>query len=105
VIYNETYLHQSAELMKYDFAQPAHVKAAKENLDTLNKDIEELEFKIFSGEETKKMKNLLYEESANLLNDLRPERIALKLEKGLPPVDINPYGNYKPKKMQFMGDE
>lgn len=105
VIYNEMYLHQSEELMRYDFAQPAHAKAAKENLDTLNKDIEELEFKIFSGEEVKKMKDLLYEESSNLFNDLRPEKIAIRLEQGLPPVDYNPYGDYKAKKMVFMGDE
>lgn len=105
VIYNEMYLHQSEELMRYDFAQPAHAKAAKENLDTLNKDIEELEFKIFSGEETKKMKDLLYEESTNIFNDLRPEKIAFRLEQGLPPVDYNPYVNYNKKKMVFMGDE
>lgn len=106
VIYNEMYLHQSEELMRYDFAQPAHAKAAKENLDVLNKDIEELELKIFSGEETKKMKDLLYEESSNLFNDLRPERIAVRLEHGLSPVNYNPYGDsYKPKKMIFMGDE
>lgn len=105
VIYNEMYLHQSEELIKFNFAQPSHAKAAKENLDTLNKDIEELEFKIFSGEETKKMKDLLYEESSNIFNDLRPERIAIRIEKGETPVDYNPYGNYKPEKMQFMGDE
>ena len=105
VIYNEMYLHQSEELMRYEFAQPAHAKAAKENLDTLNKDIEELEYKIFSGEETKKMKDLLYEESSNMFNELRPERIALRLEEGLPAIDYNPYGNYKKKKMAYMGDE
>jgi hypothetical protein len=105
VIYNEMYLNQSAELMRYEFAQPAHAKAAKENLDILGKDIEELEFKIFSGEETKKMKDMLYEEATNIFNDLRPEKIAMRLEEGKPAVDYNPYGNYKPKKMQFMGDE
>ena len=105
VIYNEMYLHQSEELIRYDFQNPTHAKAAKENLDTLNKDIEELEYKIFSGEETKKMKDLLYEEATNIFNDLRPERIAVRLEQGLPPVDHNPYGNYKKKKMVFMGDE
>ena len=105
VIYNEMYLNQSAELMRYDFAQPAHAKAAKENLDVLGKDIEELEYKIFSGEETKKMKDLLYEESVNIFNDLRPEKIAIRLEKGLPAVDFNPYGDYQPEKMRFMGDE
>jgi len=105
VIYNEMLLKQSAELMRGDFQQPAHAKAAKENYDVLNKDIEELEYRIFSGEETKKMKDLLYEESSNMFNDLRPEKIALRLEEGLPPIDFNPYGNYKKKKMVFMGDE
>jgi|GEM_PF-4791189 len=105
VIYNEMYLHQSAELMRYDFAQPSHAKAAKENLDILGRDIEELESKIFSGEETKKMRDLLYEEASNLLSDLRPERIALRLEKDQPAVDYNPHGNYKPETMHFMGDE
>ena len=105
VIYSEMYLHQSREILKYDFQQPAHAKAAKENLDTLNKDIEELEFKIFSGEETKVLKDMLYEESGNLLNDLRPERIAIRLEQGLPAVDYNPYGNYKKEPMRFIGDE
>ena len=105
VIYNEMYLNQSAELMRYDFAQPSHAKAAKENLDTLGKDIEELEYKIFSGEETKKLKDLLYEESVNMFNDLRPERIAIRLEKGLPATDENPYGDYQKESMHFLGDE
>lgn len=106
VIYNEMYLHQSEELMRYDFAQPAHAKAAKENLDTIDKDIQELELKIFSGEEISKMKELLYEESTSTFNDLRPESIAVRIEKGLPVVDYNPYGkNYKPAEMSFMGDE
>lgn len=105
VIYNEMYLHQSAELMRYDFAQPAHAKAAKENLDTLGRDIEEVEYKIFSGEETKVMKDLLYEESTNLFNELRPERIAIRLEEGKKAVDYSPYGNYEPEKMKFLGDE
>lgn len=104
VIYNEMYLHQSAELLEYNFQQPSHAKAAKENLDTLDKDIEELEFKIFSGEESKKMKDLLYEESINLLNELRPEKIAIRIENGLPPVDFNPYGEYKKEKMIFVSD-
>jgi hypothetical protein len=105
VIYSEMLLKQSAELMRGEFQQPAHAKAAKENYDVLNSDIEELESKIFSGEETKKMKDLLYEESSNMFNDLRPERIAIRLEEGLPPIDFNPYGSYKKKKMVFMGDE
>lgn len=106
VIYNEMYLHQSEELIRYDFANPTHAKAAKENLDTLDKDIQELELKIFSGDETNKMKELLYEESTGTFNDLRPESIVSRLEKGLTAVDYNPYGkNYKPEEMVFMGDE
>ena len=105
VIYNEMNLHQSAELIKYDFQQPGHAKTAKENLDLLNKDIEALEYKIFSGEETKKLKDLLYEEASNMLNELRPEKIVERLEKGLSPVDYSPYGDYKKEKMQFVDDE
>jgi len=106
VIYNEMYLNQSEELIRYDFSQPSHAKAAKENLDTLDKDIQELELKIFGGEETSKLKELLYEESVGTLNDLRPESIVVRLEKGQPAVDYNPYGkDYKPEKMVFMGDE
>jgi hypothetical protein len=105
VIYNEMNIHQSVELIKYNFQQPAHAKSAKENLDTLNKDIEALEYKIFSGEETKKLKDMLYEEASNMLNDLRPEKIVERLEKGLSPVDYSPYGNYKKAEMSFLGDE
>lgn len=105
VIYNEMSLNQATEILKYEYQQPAHAKAAKENLDTINKDIEELEFKIFSGEETKRLKDMLYEESGNILNELRPERIAVRLENGQQPVDYNPYGNYRKGKMRFMGDE
>ena len=105
VIYNEMYIHQSIELIKYNFQQPGHAKTAKENLDTLNEDIEALEFKIFSGEETKKMKDMLYEQASNMLNDLRPEKIVERLEKGLPAVDYNPYGDYKKEEMRFLGDE
>lgn len=104
-IYNEMYLHQSAEILLYNYQQPGHAKAAKENLDTLGKDIEELEFKIFSGEETKKLKDMLYEESANILNELRPEKIAVRLEQKQPAVDYNPYGEYVANKMRFLGDE
>jgi hypothetical protein len=105
VIYNEMNIHQSVELIKFNFQQPAHARAAKENLDTLNKDIEALEYKIFSGEETKKLRDMLYEEASNMLNDLRPERIVERLEKGLSPVDYNPYGDYKKEEMTFLGDE
>ena len=105
VIYNEMYLHQSVELMKYDFAQPGHAKSAKENLDTIGKDIEQLEWKIFSGEETKILKDLLYEDSINQFNELRPERIAVRIERGQGAVDYNPYGDYKKEEMRFMGDE
>lgn len=105
VIYNEMYIHQSAELIKYDFQQPTHAKTAKENLDQLNKDIEALEYRIFSGEETKKLKDLLYEEASNMLNELRPEKIVERLEKGLSPVDYSPYGNYQKEDMKFLGDE
>jgi hypothetical protein len=105
VIYNEMYLHQSEELMRFDFQQPAHAKAAKENLETIGKDIEELEFKIFSGEETRKLKDLLYEDASNSLNELRPERIAVRLEEGKSAVDYNPYNGYVAEGMKFLGDE
>ena len=105
VIYNEMYLHQSSELIKYDYQQPRHAKIAKENLDTLNTDIEALEYKIFSGEETKKLKDMLYEQASNMLNDLRPEKYVERLEKGLPVVDFNPYGKYVKEEMEFLGDE
>lgn len=105
VIYNEMYIHQSAELIKYNFQQPGHAKTAKENLDTLNKDIEELEYRIFSGEETKKLKDMLYEQASNMLNELRPEKYVERLEKGLSPVKESPYGDYKKEDMQFLGDE
>jgi hypothetical protein len=99
------YLHQSTELIAYNYTQPSHAATAKQNLDTLNKDIETLEFKIFSGEETKKLKDMLYEEASNMLNDLRPEKIVERLEKGLSAVDYNPYGNYVKEPMTFLGDE
>ena len=105
VIYSEMYIHQSAELIKYNFQQPGHAKVAKENLDNLNKDIEALEYRIFSGEETKKLKDLLYEEASNMLNELRPERIVERLEKGLSPVNYSPYGDYQKEEMSFLGDE
>lgn len=105
VIYNEMNIHQSTELIKYNFQQPGHAKIAKENLDLLNKDIEALEYKIFSGEETKKLKDLLYEEASNMLNELRPEKYVTRLEQGLPPIDYSPYGDYTKEKMRFLGDE
>ena len=105
IVYKEMLLNVLMEIMKFKFDNPGQTAKAKQNADEIQEDIEKLEYKIFSGNEERTLKSLLYEEAYKSSLELRPESIVTKREAGEPIVDIKPYGeNYEMPKAKFIGD-
>lgn len=74
------------------------------NIKDLQDRMVEIESKIFGGEEVMEMKKSLYAVTSKLNNDITPERIVQKLEKG--EVLDNPYPDgYLPNKLSYAGIE
>lgn len=105
-IYKELYHNVMLELQLFKFDKPSDLAKAIQNGEGILKDIEKLEYKIFSGDEERTLKSMLYEEAYKSSLELRPEHLATKREEGENIVDINPYGEgYKPSKLKFLNDQ
>ena len=105
-VYAELLVKQYEELIQFKFDNPSHASKAKSNVESLQKDLTDLEEKIFGGGDVKTLSQTLDQEArAYAVSELRPENIVSKLEKGEPVVDDNPYGtDYFPDEMRFIGD-
>lgn len=105
-VYSELLINQSEQLLRFNFDKPSDTARAKQNVETLQADLNALEDKVFSGGDVRQLKNVLYGESHKfMVSELRPENIVSKKEKGQPLVDINPYGDrYKIDDLKFLGD-
>jgi len=105
-IKSEILTKQSEQLINFDYDKPQDMSKAMDNVESLQKDLDRLEEKIFSGGDVVSLKNVLYEDTHRfMVEELRPENIVTKLERGEPVVDINPYEEgYKIPKMKYIGD-
>jgi len=105
-VYAEILIKQYEQLIKFKFDRPSDAAKAKENVESLQKDLTDLEEKIFGGGDVKSLKNLLNREAKHFaIAELRPESVVSKLEKGERVVDESPYGeDYVIDKMRFLGD-
>lgn len=105
MIYRELYHNVMMELQKFTFDKPSDLQKAIQNGEGILKDIEKLEYKLFSGEEERSLKSMLYEEAYKSSLELRPEQLVTKRENGEDLVDIKPYGEYKAQKQRFLNDQ
>lgn len=105
-VFKDLYHNVMKELQRFNFNKPAELKTAKLNAEEIQHDIEKLEYKFFSGNESSDLKSLLYESAYKASLELRPEALATKRENNEPLVDINPYGDgYKIDTLKFLNDQ
>jgi len=106
MIYRELYHNVMLELQAFRFPKPSDLAKAKQNGEEILMDIEKLEYKMFSGDEDRTLKSLLYESAYKASLDLRPEQLISRRERNEPLVDITPYGSdYEIPKLKFIGDQ
>lgn len=105
MIYRELYHNVMMELQKFTFDKPSDLQKAIQNGEGILKDIEKLEYKLFSGDEERTLKSMLYEEAYKSSLELRPEQLVTKRENGEDLVDVKPYGDYKATKQHFLNDQ
>ena len=105
MVYKEMLHNVMKELQKYNFDKPSDLSKAKQNAQEIQEDIDKLEFKLFSGEEERTLKTMLYAEAYKSSLELRPEHVVTRNENGESVVDVEPYGKgYKPKKLKYVDD-
>lgn len=92
-------------VMDESIEKPADYDKLKKNIDDLTHELRGLENAIFHGDESKLLRSALYDFTARISLDIRPEDRADKIEEGEEVVDDVPYTNYEKKKMTFADDE
>lgn len=104
--YEFLFTKQLKASLEETYDNPTYYKNLKNNIDELVREIKSLENSIFHGDESKELKRGLYEYASKISLDFRPEDRATKIEQGEEPVDVSPYPDgYKPKVLEFLGDE
>ena len=111
-MFNNDYKLLELLVEKYDLAiieQRTSIKTLtdkdRKNLQGMKSDIEELEGKIFGGEETLNLRRALYEGVDNLKDRLPRKEVEMdEFEKN--GLELwSPFKNYKPDKLKFVGDK
>lgn len=100
-VYYEMIVRQSTLTMG-KIADPREYKDILANTENLRKKISELTQSVFGGDELNSIKRELYGMIEEKRTAIRPEDIAEKIEKGLNPIDENPYGDYKPEPIKLI---
>lgn len=105
-IKNELLTKQATQLLDYDYSDPSKVSKANENIEIAQDDILKLEQKMFSGDDVRALKNILQEETTKfMVEELRPENLVSKHEKGEPVIE-SPYGKgYSIPDLKFLDDK
>jgi hypothetical protein len=81
---------------------------AKDSVTLISKiksEIDSIEQKIFAGDETDKMRKSLYLSSKSISLNIQPEDIVDRISRGDDLSDMNPYGDYKPNKLTYAGED
>ena len=98
-----TYTRIFADVIAMSFKQDK----AKDSIALISKlksEIEDVERKIFGGDEVQTMRRALYLSSKQVSLNLQMEDIVERLEKGGDLSDFNPYGDYKTNKLKYAGE-
>lgn len=103
--YQHMYYDQVKATVGNAFEKPGDFEKLKKNIDSLTSDIKRLQRSVFEGNEIKNLRNWLYNFVENISTDFRPEDRAERLQNGEEVVDHNPYGDYQPNELKFLGDE
>ena len=75
------------------------------DIEKVNASIKRLEESIFRGKDETELRKELYKTVREQALGIRPEEIAEKLARGEDPLEFNPYKDYEPEKMNFIGDK
>lgn len=105
-IKNELLTKQATQLLDYDYSDPSKVSVANKNIEIAQDDILKLEQKMFSGDDVRALKNILQEEATKfMVDELRPENLVSKHEKGDLVIE-SPYGKgYQIPDLKFVDDK
>ena len=91
VAYNQILESELKKSLSADSYESKDLKATRDNINAVTKELNELHYKIFGGTEGQKLKDQLYKTLEDDRLRIRPEHIAKDLASDKYEVDVDPY--------------